>query len=338
MTALLSALSERGIDVGYAAAWRTVRTLPEPVAEAVFARAADLAYRRDGRSVKQLRRNLVRVLPADHHAADLEAVVRAGMRSYARYWLETFRLPAMDVAQTVARALTEGTEHLDAAVAAGKGAIIALPHSGNWDVAGLWLVNRGYPFVTVAERLKPESLFDKFVEFRQSLGMQVLALTGGPEAPMTVLKRHLLDGGVVCLVADRDLSRSGIDVDYFGEATRMPAGPSLLAATTGAALLPVHLHFRPTGWAQWIGPPVDLGAGNLRSKLAVGTQSLADSFAARIALHPEDWHMLQPLWLSDLDPRRLKPSDTTGHDATGHYATDHDATGHDATDHESAGG
>jgi KDO2-lipid IV(A) lauroyltransferase len=167
------------------------------------------------------------------------------------------------------------------------------------------LVQRGYPFVTVAERLKPESLFDKFVAYRESLGMEVLPLTGGPRPPMEVLKERLAAGGVVCLVADRDLSRSGMEVEFFGHPTRMPAGPSLLAATTGAALLPAHLYFDGDGWGQWIGPAVDLGTADLRTKLRTGTQSLADTFARRIARYPQDWHMLQRLWLADLDQARL---------------------------------
>jgi phosphatidylinositol dimannoside acyltransferase len=120
-------------------------------------------------------------------------------------------------------------------------------------------------------------------------------------APLTVLKQRLVAGRTVCLVADRDLSRNGVDVEFFGETARMPAGPSLLAATTGADLLPVHLHYEGTGWAQYIGAPIELGQGSLRAKLRIGTQALADVFAERIASHPKDWHMLQRLWLADLD-------------------------------------
>jgi KDO2-lipid IV(A) lauroyltransferase len=184
-----------------------------------------------------------------------------------------------------------------------------LPHSGNWDVAGLWLIQHGHPFTTVAERLKPESLFDKFVAYREGLGMEVLALTGAPRPPMETLKQRLTAGGVVCLVADRDLSRGGVAVNFFGEPTRMPAGPSLLAAVTGAALMPVHLYYDGAGWGQYVGAPVDLGDGDLRSKLKIGTQALADFFAERIAQYPQDWHMLQRLWLADLDRERLHAVD-----------------------------
>ncbi len=288
----------------YAAGWRVIRALPEPVAGRLFTAAADLAVRRDGRSVRQLRRNLARVAPAADRS-ELDRLVRAGLRSYARYWLETFRLPSMDVGQILAAVRTEGAEHVDQAMAAGHGAVFALPHSGNWDIAGLWLVRRGYPFSTVAERLKPESLYDRFVAYRESLGMRVLPLTGGPRPPMQVLAERLRAGEAVCLVADRDLSRNGVDVEFFGEPTRMPPGPALLAATTGAALMPVHLYFDGAGWGQWIGPPIDLGDGPLRARVQRGTQALASAFADRIARHPEDWHMLQRLWLADLDPARL---------------------------------
>jgi lauroyl/myristoyl acyltransferase len=303
---LPSTVSDWATDAGYTAGWRLVRAMPEPMARRLFGRAADLATRKCGRSITQFRRNLARIAGPTASEADLDRLVRAAMRSYARYWLETFRLPSMDIAKTVGKVRTEGAANVDAAVAAGKGAIFALPHSGNWDVAGLWLVQRGYPFTTVAERLKPESLFDKFVAFRESLGMEVLALTGGGRPPMDVLEERLAAGGVVCLVADRDLSRSGIEVEFFGEPTRMPAGPARLAATTGAPLLPVHLYFDGDGWGQWIGAPVDLGDGDLKSKIQTGTQAVADAFAAHIAQHPADWHMLQRLWLADLDQARLR--------------------------------
>jgi lauroyl/myristoyl acyltransferase len=136
----------------------------------------------------------------------------------------------------------------------------------------------------------------------------VLPLTGGPRPPMQVLAERLRAGEAVCLVAERDLSRNGVEVEFFGEPTRMPPGPALLAATTGAALLPVHLYFDGTGWGQWIGPPIELGDGPLRARVQRGTQALAAAFEQRIARYPQDWHMLQRLWLADLDPARLPVS------------------------------
>jgi lauroyl/myristoyl acyltransferase len=306
---LPSTVSGWATDAGYTAGWQLVRTLPEPVARRAFERAADLATRRGGRTIAQFRRNLARVVGPGVTERELDRLVREGMRSYARYWLETFRLPSMDQAKTLARVSTVGAEHVDDAVASGRGAVVALPHSGNWDIAGLWVVQRGHRFTTVAERLKPESLFDKFVAYRESLGMEVLPLTGGARPAMDVLSERLKAGGLVCLVADRDLSRSGIEVDFFGEPTRMPGGPARLAATTGADLLPTHLYYDGGGWGQWIGAPIDLGEGDLRAKVKAGTQAVASAFAERIAQHPTDWHMLQRLWLADLNQARLKVVD-----------------------------
>lgn len=311
MTAVLgigrsaSTARDRLIDLGYAAGWRGVRALPAPVAAATFRRAADVGARRGGRGVRQLRVNLRRVVGADPSESELDDLVRASLRSYARYWMETFRLPSMPVGSILPRVDTDGAEHIDAAMAAGRGVILALPHSGNWDVAAIWLVAHGLPFTTVAERLQPESLFDRFVRFRESLGMEIIPLSGGARAPSTVLTERLQGGGCVCLLADRDLGASGVPVDFFGEATRMPPGPALLAATTGAALLPVSLHFTPDGWGQWIGASIALRGDRLRERVAGATQTLADTFAQRISAHPADWHMLQKLWLADLDPARL---------------------------------
>src|SRR5262249_44312360 len=173
-------VKERLTDLAYAAGWGAVRALPEGAARRLFQAGADRALRRRGPGVRRLEANLARVVggPPTHE------LMRAALRSYARYWLETFRLPVMDrravAAATDAR--TEGTPGMDEAYAAGRGVILVLPHVGNWDVAGLWLIAHGIPFTTVAERLKPESLYRRFVAYRESLGMEVLPLTGGRRA------------------------------------------------------------------------------------------------------------------------------------------------------------
>jgi KDO2-lipid IV(A) lauroyltransferase len=175
---------------------------------------------------------------------------------------------------------------------------------GNWDVSGLWLVAHHGRFATVAERLEPESLFDRFVEYRESLGFEIVPLTGGSRAPFDVLRERLRENRVVALVADRDLSHTGIQVDFFGEPTRMPGGPAMLAATTGAALLPCSVWFTADGgWGQCINPPVCIPAGRLRDQVPAVTQAVAHVFETDIAAHPADWHMLQRLWLADLPPQ-----------------------------------
>lgn len=297
-------LRDRAVDLGYAAGWGAVKGLPEPFTRRAFRTVADIAAARNGKGAQQLRKNLRRVRP-DVSDAELDELVGAALRSYARYWLETFRLPRMDHAEVAARTEvnTTGAEHIDAAGAAGKGLILALPHLGNWDVAAIWLVRHGYPFTTVAERLKPESLFDRFVAYRQSLGMEVLALTGGPP-PSALLEQRLRAGRAICLVADRDLSRNGVEVEFFGETARMPGGPAMLAAKTGAALLPVAMWFTDDGgWGQWIGAPVELHGERLSDKIRSGTQAMATAFEEQIGQHPADWHMLQKLWVADLGVR-----------------------------------
>jgi KDO2-lipid IV(A) lauroyltransferase len=278
--------------------------MPEGVAARVFRSAADAATIRKGAGVQQLRKNLRRVVGPEPSELGLDALVTDAMRSYARYWLETFRLPRMDK-RAVARSADEGTtgaEYLDAVVDEGRGFILALPHIGNWDVAGIWLIDRyGRPFTTVAERLRPASLFDAFVAYRERLGFEVLPLTGGPRPPTEVLTERLRAGGGVCLLGDRDLSRNGLEVTFFGEPARLPPGPSLLAATTGAALLPVSMWFTPDGWGQRLNRPIEIpSTGRLRDRVHAATQALADAFARDIAAHPVDWHMLQKLWVADL--------------------------------------
>jgi KDO2-lipid IV(A) lauroyltransferase len=307
---MLQGLRDRAVDLGYAAGWGAIKYAPEAATRQVFAGAASLAAKREGKGTQQLRKNLRRVVGPNVSEDELDGLVAEALRSYARYWMETFRLPRMDPAK-IAKVLdetTEGVEHVDDALAAGKGVILALPHQANWDAAGVWLVSHTGPFVTVAERLKPESLFERFLAYRESLGFEVLALSGGEQPPVNVLSERLNQNRAACLVADRDLSQKGIDVTFFGEAARMPAGPALLAVTTGAALLPVNLWFLPDGgWAQRINAPIPVpqieGAGKLRRQVAQMTQEMASCFEKGIAEHPADWHMLQKFWLADLDPR-----------------------------------
>ncbi|WNV88813.1 phosphatidylinositol mannoside acyltransferase [Umezawaea sp. Da 62-37] len=290
--------------LGYSAGWKLVRVLPERWVRVVFDFAADRAAKRGGPSTKQLRANLSRVVPRAG-AQELDELVRRSLRSYARYWREAFRLPSMDLDAVYATcdSLVSGQENLDAALAQGTGAVIALPHSGNWDMAGVWLVGHSGTFATVAERLKPESLYQRFIAFRETLGFEVLPLTGGDRAPAKVLAERLRQNKVVCLLADRDLTSTGVPVTFFGEQTMMPAGPAHLAATTGAALLPVGLWFTDDGWVFRIHPPIRVSG---TAQVGVATQALADVFAADIAAHPADWHMLQKLWLADLPESRQR--------------------------------
>ncbi len=289
----------RVTDWGYAAGWRVVRAMPEFVARNAFEAGALVAGR--GGGPDQLRKNLARVIGVPP-ARVPDGLIRASLASYARYWREAFRLPSMDH-EALGRDLDEmvvGNEYVEAARAAGRGAVMALPHSGNWDMAGVWMVYKHGKFTTVAERLKPESLYRRFIEYRETLGFEMLPLTGGERPPFEILSERLRDNGLVCLMADRDLTRSGVEVDFFGEPTRMPAGPAKLAIATGATLLPVHTSYQGDRLVIEFFPPLDTSSGDVR----VITQALADRFARNIAAHPADWHMMQPQWVADLSDER----------------------------------
>jgi lauroyl/myristoyl acyltransferase len=295
----VSGLRDRLVELGYAAGWRLVRTLPLPAARALFNAGADRAYRGNGPGTQRLRRNLRQVVGPALPDAELEDLVRAGLRSYARYWMEAFRLPSQSRERLLADFRLVQFDEFKAVMAEGRGAILALPHTGNWDAAAAWLASHGWRLVTVAERLKPEGVFEQFVAYREKLGMEVLPLTGGQRAPIDVLAEKAMQGYAVALLADRDLSARGVEVQFFGGRTRMPAGPALLALRTGAPLYAVDLSFTATQSVCSIRriPLPDPADGTLDVRVQLVTQRLADAFAADIAEHPQDWHMLQKLWL-----------------------------------------
>ncbi|GAA0424094.1 lipid A biosynthesis lauroyl acyltransferase [Actinoplanes capillaceus] len=288
-------MKDRLIELGYLAGWRVVRALPLPVAKRLFRTVADRAWKGDGPGTQRLRRNLRQVVGEDMP----ETLVRDALRSYARYWMEAFRLPSRNRAQFLDGffMVPESYRKLKDAVAAGNGVILALPHVANWDAAGAWVCSHDWPLITVAERLKPEGVAQAFLAYREKLGMKVLPHTGGERSPFDVLAEHLGKGWVVALLGDRDLSRSGVEVEFFGGRTRMPGGPALLAIRTGAPIFAVDCWYderRVMARMREITPPTD---GRLDERIKRTTQQLADAYAAGIADHPQDWHMLQKLWL-----------------------------------------
>jgi KDO2-lipid IV(A) lauroyltransferase len=294
-------MTQRLSELAYATGWGVVRGMPEPMANGLFRAAADFGARRNGPGTQQMRRNYARVVP-QAGPAELDELVRAGLRSYARYWKETFRLPGMDH-EAVYRKVDEefvGAQLIDAALDRGKGVVLALTHTGNFDISGIWLVARHGRFTTVNERLKPESLYQRFLGFREALGFEIVPSEGGA---YRVLIERLRANKIVCLVADRDLSKRGIPVTFFGEETRMPAGPARLAAATGAELLVVDNTYTEDGWGVRVHTPIHVHS---REDVVPATQRMADAFAADIATHPADWHMMQKLWLADLDDERRK--------------------------------
>jgi phosphatidylinositol dimannoside acyltransferase len=307
-------LSERLIGLAYQLGWKLICRLPESWARWAFTKVADIAWRRQGPKVQVLEANLRRVLSFKHGRPDvdgkeLRTLSRAALRSYARYWLEVFRLPVIPIERIMSgmHVNAEGEAELFANLKAGRGVVIALPHMGNFEQAGAWVVQRGAgTFTTVAERLRPESVYEAFVRFRESLGMEVLPLTGG-QSPFGTLARRLRAGGLVCLVSDRDLKESGVEVQMFGETARI-AATAALAVHTGAALLPVGTWFEGDDWGAHIYPEIPAPeTGTRAEKVAAMSQQLAHVFEAAIAEHSQDWHMLQRVFIEDLDPARLVP-------------------------------
>lgn len=302
-------LKDRLTDAGYGLGWSVVCRLPESWVQSAFRFFADLAWRRQGSGVQVLEGNLRRVIGVEASEGQLRALSRQAMRSYARYWLEAFRLPVMPVDRLVAG--MRDTGHIKTAfgyLAAGRGVVFALPHMGNYDQAGAWIIAKGAGSITtVAERLKPESVYDRFVAFREGLGVEVLPASGGTSSAFGILAQRLRAGMLVCLVCDRDVTGGGIEVEFFGEKARMMGGPAALAVQTGAALMPVILWFEGDHWGVHIHEEIPVPAeGDRGQKAAVMMQEVARLFEAGVRAHPQDWHMLQKVFVADLDPERLR--------------------------------
>jgi lauroyl/myristoyl acyltransferase len=293
---------DRITDAGFAVAWAAAQHLPDGMTRRLAQAAADGMWRRQSGGVLQLRANLARVL-GPVSSEELDAVTRDAVRRYLRYWQEAFALPSWSAERINSSfVVTEGLEHLDAAMNSGTGAMMALPHMGNWDLAGAWATMRYGRLTTVAERLRPEKLFDRFVSYREGLGMEVIAL-GEPDVTSR-LARRLKEGGLVCLLADRDLQGRGVDVQFFGEKASMPPGPAALSVLTGAPLMTVSTWHDPGVTHARINPPLAIPSADRRSEVVERmTQQLADEFQEAIAQRPADWHMMQRVWHADLTRR-----------------------------------
>ena len=277
----------------YFAGWRVVRWLPESTAYKLAYSVSDFLVKRNGKSVQRLRSNLSRTQPG-MTALDLDLLVIEAMRSYMRYWCDTFRLPDWSK-KRILETVTVTNEHLLIdAIAAKTGVIVAVPHAGNWDHAGAYFCAKGIRLVTVAERLKPEKLFLKFLAYRQAMGMEVLPLDG---RVLTTLEERLNEGALVALVSDRDLSRSGIEVEFFGGKARMPAGPALLALRTKAPLITAFVSYTESGIHIEFRNIIVPSAGDESSKVKEIVQMTAQYFEDGISESPEDWHMLQRIWI-----------------------------------------
>lgn len=279
----------------YLLAWRIVRWLPEKWAYGFFFYIGRVLIKRDGKSVRRLRSNLARVKP-DFTQLQLDELLVSSMNSYLRYWCDTFRFPDWSHERVMGTVEVENEELLMQAIAAGTGVIVALPHAGNWDHAGAYFCSKGVKLVTVAERLNPEVLFRKFLAYREAIGMEVLSLDS---RSIATLARRLKEGGLVALVADRDLSKTGVIVDFFGGKARMPAGPAVLSINTQTPLLTAYVSYTPTGIYIDFRSIVTDSLGSQQERVQAIVQRCADNFADGIRENPQDWHMLQRIWIDD---------------------------------------
>ena len=277
----------------YFTGWKLVRALPEKFAYSAFERMGTIALRRNGARMKRLRSNLQRVCPNNDSTA-MDALMSKAVSSYMRYWCDTFRSPDWSKEKIFATVTVTREELLTGPMRDGRGVVVTLPHSGNWDHAGAYFCAMGFPLVTVAEKLKPEALFNKFLVYRQNMGMEVLSTDS---KSMGTLMQRARDGALIALVADRDLSQSGVDVNFFGYPARMPAGAALLAIRTGIPLITAQVSYTTSGIHIEFNQVEIPQNGTDAERVTQVVQRCADLFEAGIAKSPEDWHMLQRIWI-----------------------------------------
>lgn len=282
----------------YRSGSRIACALPDGVAGALERPLGAILALAMARRRQMVERHLQRVHAAALSPAALRVASRRSFGSYVRYWIESFRLPSLTGAEIDAGMWALGLSHLDAALAAGNGAILALPHLGGWDFAGAWLVRRGYPLAVVVEPVEPPGLLAWFTALRAKMGLKVIPL--GPRAGAAVL-RELRANRVVALLCDRDIGGGGVEVDFFGERTTLPAGPMTLARRAGAAVLPTAVYFEGTsGHRGEIRPSLAVERrASLRVDVERLTQDLAAGLESLIRAAPEQWHLFQPNWPSD---------------------------------------
>jgi lauroyl/myristoyl acyltransferase len=276
-----------------------ISALPETVALGLGDVVGDVLYQVRHEHRAMVKANLRRVLGADAGDSQvLDLWAKRAFRAYARYWVEGARLPRTSTGEVVQHTFVDGLHHLQEGMATGKGVILALPHIGSWEYGGAFLATQDLPMTAVAERIEPPALFDYFVEQRAAMGLTIVPLdkhSGG------TLLSTLRGGGLVGLLCDRDIEGSGIEVDFFGERTTMPAGPATLALRTGATLCTGAVYSGPgRDHRALVEPPLDTTRGDsLRADVARLTQEIATRLEGLIRRAPEQWHVFQPLWLAD---------------------------------------
>lgn len=294
----MKAVSDWATYIVYSAFWKILRLLPETSAYKFFDFLAGRAYKRNGKRVRRLRSNY-QAVAVGKTKTEIEQLVQSGLRSSMRYWCDTFRIADWSVDRYSKTVTTENLHLVTEGASSGRGVIVALPHAGNWDHGGLYICSIGVKVHTVAEHLKPERLFQKFLAHREAMGMKVLDLD---KSVIDQLESLLNQGSLVALVSDRDLSRSGIDVNFFNRKARMPAGPALLALRTKADLITAYVSFTENGINIKFKGPFEVDRNNdVEREIERITQRLADAFAEDISKDPSSWHMQQRIFIDDAD-------------------------------------
>jgi lauroyl/myristoyl acyltransferase len=280
----------------YLLAWKLIGYLPEKSAYKLANLASDWIYKKNGKGIKRLRSNYRRVRP-NISEVELEALTKLGMRSYMRYWFDTFRLNKWSKERIIQTTKVNDEHLLRDPIAKKLGCIVALPHAGNWDHAAAYFCSTGINLTTVVEQLKPEAIFKKFLDYRQSIGIEAIS---HKEKSVPILTQRLKDGKLIALIADRDMSRNGVEVDFLGGVAKMPSGPALLTLKTGAPLITAYISYLPSGIEIFFDKTISLPtSGSEAEKIKLITQSIADNFARKIEENPVDWHMLQRIWIDE---------------------------------------
>ena len=280
----------------YLFAWKVIGVLPEKSAYKLANVISDRVYSKNGKGVKRLRSNYRRVMP-NISERQLDELTKDGMRSYLRYWFDTFRLNKWSKARIIETTFVVRENLLRDPIATKKGCIIALPHAGNWDHAAAYFCSTGITLTAVVEKLKPEAIFKKFLAYRQSIGIEAIS---HKEKTIPILMERLNQGKLIALVADRDMSRNGIEVNFLGGIAKMPAGPAILALKTGAPLVTAYIRYLEKGIEITFDETIKLPVlGSEEEQIKIVTQSMADNFAKRIKDSPVDWHMLQRIWVDE---------------------------------------
>jgi KDO2-lipid IV(A) lauroyltransferase len=282
--------------LAYLFAWRLVGALPEKLAYAIGAKISDYVYKKNGKGVKRLRSNYARVNPSLSEV-ELNELTKDGMRSYLRYWIDTFRLNKWSKEKIINSTTVENEQLLRDPIKNKQGCLVVLPHAGNWDHAAAYFCSTGIKLSTVAEKLKPEAIFLKFLAHRESIGIEVLHTE---QKVIPTLLERLNEGKLVALVADRDLSKNGVEVDFMDGTAKMPSGPARLILNSNAAFISAYITYTKKGIHivfKEIGPKPTSGTED--EKIIALTQLMADNFATGIKAAPVDWHMLQRIWIDE---------------------------------------